>query len=79
MLMIISFFIPILAIYENRNNKRERKKLFIFDLVFVLAPIFVIGMFVFVFCMVLSPKLRSKFMGHQLKMQKQMLFQKFAE
>ena len=44
-----------------------------FDLIFVLVPILAVCIFVFVICMMFVPGLRSKFMGHQLKMQKRML------
>ena len=43
------------------------------QILFYIVPIFVVGMFIFSFGMIFSPKLRSKFMGHQLKMQKRML------
>lgn len=39
----------------------------------ILFFCFFITMFVLTFGMIFSPKLRSKFVGHQLKMQKQML------
>ena len=38
-----------------------------------IVPIFIGCMFIFTFGMILSPTLRSKFMGHQLKMQKKIL------
>ena len=42
--------------------------------IFLGISVFIaIGMFVFVICMMFVPGLRSKFMGHQLKMQKRML------
>ena len=44
-----------------------------FDLIFVLVPILAIGVFAFVIGMMFVPSLRSKFMGHQLRMQKRML------
>lgn len=44
-----------------------------FDIMFTLSIIFAVGMFVFVLCFMFVPGLRSKFMGHQLKMQKRML------
>lgn len=40
---------------------------------FAVIVVFCLGWFCFVFGMIFSPKLRSKFMGHQLKMQKKML------
>lgn len=43
------------------------------EIMFVLVPVFIGCVFVFTFAMMFSPKLRSKFMGHQLRMQKQML------
>ena len=39
----------------------------------LLVPILMVCMMAFGFGMMFSPKLRSKVMGHQLKMQKQML------
>ena len=44
-----------------------------FNILFIIVPIFMVVMIFFTFGMIFSPKLRSKFMGHQLKMQKQML------
>lgn len=44
-----------------------------FNLMFVLVPIIAIGMFVLVACVMFVPGVRSKFFGHQLKMQKKML------
>lgn len=44
-----------------------------FDLMFVLVPILAVCIFVFVICLMFVPGLRSKFMGHQLRMQKRML------
>ena len=43
------------------------------EILFFIVPIFIGCMFIFTFGMILSPTLRSKFMGHQLKMQKRML------
>ena len=43
------------------------------EILFFIVPIFIGCMFIFTFGMIFSPKLRSKFMGHQLKMQKRML------
>ena len=43
------------------------------EILFIIVPIFIGCMFIFTFGMILSPTLRSKFMGHQLKMQKRML------
>ena len=40
---------------------------------FAISILIAICMFVFVFGMIFSPNLRSKFMGHQLKMQKKMI------
>lgn len=45
----------------------------LFRLIFTIVPILVIGIFVFAFVMMFSPKLRAKFMAHQLKSQKYML------
>ena len=44
-----------------------------FDLIFVLVPILAIGVFAFVIGMMFVPSLRSKFMGHQLRMQKRII------
>lgn len=43
------------------------------QILFIIVPIFMVVIFIFTFGMIFSPKLRSKFMGHQLKMQKRML------
>ena len=43
------------------------------EILFIIVPIFMVVIFIFTFGMIFSPKLRSKFMGHQLKMQKRML------
>ena len=43
------------------------------QILFFIVPIFIGCIFIFTFGMIFSPKLRSKFMGHQLKMQKRML------
>lgn len=42
-------------------------------ILFIIVPIFIVVVWAFMIGMIFSPKLRSKFMGHQLKMQKQML------
>ena len=44
-----------------------------FDFFFIISLVFAGCMFVFVFGMMFNPNLRSKFMGHQLKMQKKMM------
>lgn len=43
-----------------------------FELMFTIVPIMVICIFIFTFAMVLSPKLRGKFMSRQLKATKYM-------
>jgi len=43
------------------------------EFLFVIVPIIVISMFIFTFAMILSPKLRGKFMSHQIKATKYML------
>ena len=43
------------------------------QILFIIVPIFMVVIFIFTFGMIFSSKLRSKFMGHQLKMQKRML------
>ena len=43
------------------------------QILFIIVPIFMVVIFIFTFGMILSPTLRSKFMGHQLKMKKRML------
>lgn len=45
----------------------------IFNVMFVIVPIFILGMFIFTFSMILSPKLRGKFMARQLRATKYML------
>lgn len=45
----------------------------IFKIVAVIVPIIMVCGFGFTFAMIFSPKLRSKLMGQQLKMQKHML------
>lgn len=42
-------------------------------IMFILVPILMVAMLVFMICIMFVPSFRSKFMGHQLKMQKQML------
>lgn len=44
-----------------------------FNVMFILVPVLAFGIMIFVFLMIFSGKTRSKFMGHQLNMQKQML------
>ena len=40
---------------------------------FVLVPILMVGMVAFMICMMFVPGFRSKFFGHQLKMQKRVM------
>lgn len=40
---------------------------------FILVPILMVGMITFMICMMFVPSFRSKFFGHQLKMQKRVL------
>lgn len=40
---------------------------------FILVPILMVAMVGFMICMMFVPSFRSKFMGHQLRMQKKML------
>jgi len=44
-----------------------------FDILFIIVPILIGAGFIFTFTMIFSPKLRSKFMGHQIKSMKYML------
>jgi len=44
-----------------------------FDIMFTIVPIMVICTFIFTFAMMLSPKLRGKFMSRQLKATKYMM------
>lgn len=44
-----------------------------FDILFIVVPIFVVSIFIFVFAMILSPKLRGKMMSRQIKAAKYML------
>lgn len=44
-----------------------------FNIFFIISLCIAVAMFVFVFGMMFNPNLRSKFMGHQLKMQKKMM------
>lgn len=43
------------------------------QILFFIVPVVAIGIFIFVIGMMFVPSLRSKFMGHQLRMQKRML------
>ena len=45
----------------------------IFDLMFIIVPIFIGCGFIFTFAMILSPKLRGKFMSRQLRATKYMI------
>ena len=45
----------------------------LFDLMFIIVPIFIGCVFIFIFMMMLSPKLKGKFMGRQLKATKYMI------
>ena len=45
----------------------------VFNIIFVLVFVFVIVFFIFTFSMIFSPKVRSKFIGRQLKATRQML------
>lgn len=45
----------------------------IFDLMFIIVPIFIGCTFIFTFVMILSPKLRGKFMSRQLRATKYMI------
>lgn len=45
----------------------------IFDLMFVIVPIFIACVFVFTIAMIISPKLRGKMMSRQIKATKYML------
>lgn len=40
---------------------------------FILVPILMVGMITFMICMMFVPSFRSKFFGHQLKMQKRVM------
>ena len=44
-----------------------------FDILFIVVPIFVVSIFIFVFAMILSPKLRGRMMSRQIKATKYML------
>ena len=46
---------------------------FIFDAMFIIVPILVIGIFILIIAMMFSPKLRGKFMSNQIKATRHMI------
>ena len=44
-----------------------------FEIMFIIVPIFVLVIWVFAIAMIFSPKLRAKFMGKQIKATKYMM------
>ena len=45
----------------------------IFDIMFVIVPIFIAGVFIFTFISIISPKFRGKMMSRQIKATKHMV------
>ena len=58
-------YVTSLCLYKNENYYKNKY--------YIIVPILIGAGFIFTFTMIFSPKLRSKFMGHQIKSMKYML------